>query len=308
MNASIRSAFALSTLVLSAPLQAAILNFNFGNPSAAQYYSAQAYAELKGAGDQLLDSGGELRSNSVPVGTASTGGSLASGGTSMAWNTFSALDGFGLARTSASIAVTNANNNNLVAGYNAVASHGQRTQVQFFSQTVPGQVIFTFNVSGTEGTPYGTTLGRFDFLAKPYVPGSGSFFDVFLDPAATSWSGPGTYTYSYAGSIQAPLDLMFYAASGVLIGLQDPNGRGLPPAGASFSAFADYANTFDLAEIALLDENGDPIPEWTLVDLASGQEVFNQDGRLTPVPAPAAAWLMLGALAGLSRLGRRTAA
>ncbi len=190
-------------------------------------------------------------------------------------------------------------------GYNAVASQGTRSQVQFHSYTDPGQVVFTFDVSGSENAPYGTAFGRFDFLARPYVDGSGSFFDVFTDPAAINETGPGTYTFTYTGPIADPLDVMFYSASGVLIGLQDPASGGLPPDGASFMAFADYSNTVNLSLIELFTATGDPITEWSLEDVETGEVIFDQDGRVSAVPAPGSLGLLATGVAGLAGTLRR---
>jgi hypothetical protein len=58
------------------------------------------------------------------------------------------------------------------------------------------------------------------------------------------------------------------------------------PQGGSFSAFANYSNTYELMGIDLFDANDNAINNWTLTDLATGQTVFNQDGRVA-VPEPA---------------------
>jgi hypothetical protein len=287
----------------AAPVQADILEPTFQSPLAAQYYSAQAYAELKTTAGQEIDSGGFTPSSSAPIATLSASGTLVSGGTSMGYSTFSAYDGFGYARASASIQVSNTSG--FVGGYNAVASQGARTQVQLSAPATPGRVEFTFAVTGNELEPYGTALGRLDFLVRPFAAGNGSFFDVFLDPAARKYDGTGTFTYTYTGSIAGPVDILFYTAAGVLVGGDDPNSLGLPPVGSSFSASANYANTVNLTEIAVFDENGDPIPAWSLVDLATDEVIFTEAGRLTPVPVPPALWLLGGALAGLGIRARR---
>jgi hypothetical protein len=290
-------------LAFVAPVQADIVQSTFQSPLAAQYYSAQAYAELKNTSGEGLAGEGFTPSSSVPIATLAASGTLLSGGTSMGYSTFSAYDGFGYARASASIQVTNSSG--FIGGYNAVASQGARTQVQLSAPVTPGRVEFTFAVTGNEFEPYGTALGRLDFLVRPFAAGNGSFFDVFLDPDARKYDGTGTFTYTYTGSIAGPVDILFYSAAGVFVGVDDPDSLGLPPVGSSFSLSSNYANTVNLREIAVFDEDGEPIPEWSLVDLATDEVVFTEAGRLTPVPVPPALWLLGGALAGLGIRARR---
>lgn len=305
---AIRRCLALvaGAVAVAGPAHAEILQLTFQSPQAAQYYGAQAYAELKNTSGDGLAEEGFTPSSSAPIATLSASGTLVSGGTSMGYSTFSAYDGFGFARTSASIQVTNSSG--FIGGYNAVASQGARTQVQLSAPTTPGRVEFTFAVTGSESEPVGTALGRLDFLVRPFAPGNGSFFDVFLDPAARKYDGTGTFTYDYTGSIAGPVDILFYSAAGVFVGVNDPNSLGLPPVGSNFSLSSNYANTVNLTSIAVFDESGDPIPEWSLVDLATDEVVFTEAGRLAAVPAPPALWLLGSALMAFGiRAGRNQA-
>lgn len=249
------SLFMVSSAVLVSgmtPAAAAVLSWNFGNPADDQYFTAQGYAEIKSAGDVVLDDAGLRHNDSIPLYEVSESGILGANGTSVSYSAYATLDGFGLGRAAATLQVSDAINLN--GAYNAVASLGSRTQVQFYSGDTPGQAVFNFSVTGTSVAPYGSAIGRMDFLARPFTSGSGSFFDVFTDPAAMNGTGPGNYSFTYIGSLANPLDVMFYSAAVVLIGLQDPANLGLPPNGATFSASANYANSVTLTQAGLMHQ------------------------------------------------------
>ncbi|MBI5720355.1 MAG: hypothetical protein HZC37_21985 [Burkholderiales bacterium] len=301
-------ALLLPAALLTAPLwpmataAAAAITVNNGDPMAAQYYHSQAYGEIKDAAGNILAQGGRFANDSIPVGPAAESGSLGAGGSGLTYNTSATLDGFASARTFASADVSNAGAG---YGYNVVGSQGSRTQASFSSAATPGRVEFNFDVSGTQSTPpYGITLGRLDFLARSFTPGAGSFFDVFGTDALHA-VGAGSYTFTYVGSTASPLDILFYAAAGVV------QQYGSVPAGASYSGFADFASTFNLMSINLFTADGLRIDDWTLTDLATNQVVFDEDGRVTAqVPEPATWALVPFALLALAGRGctRRKAA
>lgn len=296
----LRAGVLFSALGLTAgAASAAIIGINNGNPLAAQYYLSQAYGEIKDeTGNNELAGGGRTVNDSVPVGPANESGSLSASGSGLTYNTSATLGGFASATAYASISVTNS-----VAGfgYNAVASQGSRTQGYFSSTQTPGRVVFNFAISGNQSNSYDLALGRLDFLARAFTPGSGSYFDVF-EPGALAAVGAGNYSFTYIGSTASPLDILFYAAAAVVT--QEPYGD--VPGGVNFTAFADFASTFNLTSIELYEAGGQRITDWTLTDLATNQVVFDQDGRVTAqAPEPATIALLGLGLAGLGFTRRR---
>jgi hypothetical protein len=283
--------------VLAAPHYggATIITVNNGNVLAPQYYNSQAYGEIKDSSGNNLTDGGRIADDSVPVGADSQSGTLTASGATSVYSTFAALDGFASARASASVAVTNSGPG---FGYTAVASQGARTQGLFSSVLTPGRVVFHFSLSGNASTSYGIALGRLDFLARPFVGGAGSFFDVFGAEALHA-VGPNTYSFEYIGSTANPLDILFYSAAAVV--------ADNVPTGTSFNGSADFASTFNLTSIALFTAQGAPITDWSLTDLATNQVVFDQNGRVpSAVPEPSSLALVMLGLAGLAVVRRRT--
>ena len=91
----------------------------------------------------------------------------------------------------------------------------------------------------------------------------------------------------------------------MLVGADDPAQGELPPDGADFTLFANYATTF---EITAIDAAGALITEWSMQDLATRQVVFNQDGRVTSAaPVPGTPALLALGMAGAGLASRRRA-
>ncbi|MBI1371050.1 MAG: hypothetical protein GC162_20655 [Planctomycetes bacterium] len=271
--------------------QAVLISNDNGNPMAAQYFHLQAYAEIKEPAGNILNEAGRTGSSSGNLPIASESGTISASGSSLSYSAFAALDAFGHARVAATASITNSVAN---FGYNVVASRGSRTQAFFSSAQTPGRVVFNFTVTGTESSPFGLALGRVDFLARAFTPGSGSFFDVFGSDALHA-VGAGTYSFTYTGSTASPLDILFYAAAGVIT--QDAG----VPGSTNFTGFANFANTFNLTSIDVFDTDDQPIDEWTLMDAATNAAVFNQDGRISAIPEPATLALLVPIAAAFFR-------
>lgn len=277
--------------------QAAVVSINNGDPNAAYYYGLQTYGEIKDNSGNNLQEGGLIQNGIAPIGPSNQNVPLSQSGSSLTSVTSASLSGFARAHTSASAQVSNASS---TLGYTSIGSYGFRTQVQFNSAATPGRVVFNFNVSGSYSAPAGGALVRLDFLADG--SSSGNFFDVFGGSAMHA-AGAGNFQFTYIGSTATPLDIMFYAAAGALIG----GNTGFPSAtdGANFTTFADFSNTFDLTSIELYDQNDQLIPQWTLTDQSSNALVFDQNGRIeAAVPEPGTLAILsvgLGLLAAARR-------
>lgn len=297
---NLKAVTALSVLMSFAVVPAAmagVISINNGDFSASQFYLSQTYGEIKDNNFNNLTDAGKIENSSNPIGASTQSFTLNSSGSTMTSTAYAAQDGFGRVRASASATISNASSS---LGYTTIGSYGMRTQAQFSSAQTPGQVVFNFAVSGTSSIAYGLGVMRLDFLADS--SSSGSFFDVFGGSALHA-TGPGTFSFTYTGSTASPLDILFYAAAGVLIGSPD-----YPDAadGATFTDFVDFSHTFDLTSIDLFTADGTAITDWTMTDLATNQVVFNQNGRIeAAVPGPAGLGLLALGAAGLGVFARR---
>ncbi|MEZ5571642.1 MAG: hypothetical protein R3E64_06415 [Halioglobus sp.] len=220
--------------------------------------------------------------------------------------------GYWTARNAASLNVTNTADEN---GYYAIGAYGSRTTVQFFSpQALADRAVFHWDVSGVESPSNPATCdlpglfddcatGRLDFLATTNT--SLTFNDLFSSSnSPLNVFGPGSYSYNIGGMpLNQVISLMYWSSAFVTLNAnQTVNG-------GTFSGFANYSNTFELASIDLFDANNNLITDWTMVDLATQQTVFNQDGQVRneDIPVPATLMLLLLGLSALRITRRRTA-
>lgn len=248
---------------------------------------------------QHIVNGFDWVSNNAPANGAG-GGSLSVNGAAMSGSGWSAYSGFMASRNFASISVGNAR---VTDDYYLVAGQGGASRVHFNAGTTAAQATFTWTISGTalENGP-GVANSRLDFAAS--TTQLGSWFDIFsLVPVY----GPGTYQFT------APVDadggdvfLYFWSSAYALLQ------HGAAADGANTSLTANFGSTFVLTDVELVDDSGQLLTDWTMTDAATGEALFDQDGRIAGVapapdfvPEPASAWLLAAAGAALATMRRR---
>jgi hypothetical protein len=292
---------AVLAAAIAGPAQAAVTtcgpeSYDFGG---LPRYSSQTFGGIDDSARNNLDLRLGNFTQQTVIASNACNGTLSSSGASMTFEARSENRGFARAGTSVSASITNS-----VGGhyYYSTANWGSRERVLFTSATAPGRIDFVFNVSGTTGGTYALDgddyrNGRLDFLVKQAVT-AGSLLDVFTDPAAQRWFGPGTYTYSYFGPISSALDVWFYTGSGFEVNS--------PTSGKSGTISANFFNTFELVDIALFDSvvGGNEIMGWSLTNETSGQLLFTADGRVE-VAEPGALTVLGFGLLGLAAARRR---
>lgn len=275
------------------------------------FYQNYAYASaLLPSGGFTSDMGnGTLYGSTVAPSALSLNTAFDFGGAHISPVVTTQPGGFFVAHNNAQLSVTNANADN---GYTAQAAYGSRTTVEFFtSGALASRALFHWHVSGTESStnvadcnpPTEFSLcaaARLDFAAT--TDSSKRFVDLFIDPSLNPLSefGAGDYFYDIGGlPLDQVIQLMFWSSTFVNAA------PGKLPQGGEFSLFADYSSTFDLIEIDLFDVNDNEITQWTMVDRATGQTVFNQDGRIAAtIPEPSSITLLAAGIFGLVA-GRR---
>lgn len=248
---------------------------------------------------QHIVNGVDWVSNSTPL-NASGGGSLAVDGAAMSASGWSAYSGFMASRNFASVNVGNAR---VTDDYYMVAGQGGASRVHFNAGTTAAQATFTWTITGTAlANGPGEANARLDFAAS--TTQFGHWFDLF---AGTPVRGPGTYQFT------APVDanggdvfLYFWSSAYALLQ------HGAAADGANTSLTANFGSTFVLTDVELVDDSGQLLTDWTMTDAATGEALFDQDGRIAGVapapdfvPEPASAWLLAAAGAALAMMRRR---
>lgn len=288
-----------AALVLGAAAgaRADIVGIGGGDPDAVPLYRALSFGTINFGGGIL--NGVDYNSNFAPLPMANGSTTIALNGATMTTVGAAAYSGFYAGRNYASISVSNAN---AADQYYQVAGQGTATSVQFFTpEAAAAYATFTWRVSGSTSNPsqvgnttcstpipepgcFPAATGRLDFGASTRADAVWShlFFDPEDKLETITRFGPGTYTYRLPIEELGEVIRLFYWSSAYA-----QVNAGEAPAGSSFTLTADYYNTVVLEEVQLFDASDTPLSDWTMRDLTSGDDVFNQSGRLAAVlPAP----------------------
>jgi hypothetical protein len=208
--------------------------------------------------------------------------------------------GFFAAKNYAQISVDNAQEQ----GYLIQSSHGTHTTVEFFSpDALPVRSVFHWTITGNASSSSSSVYAgmQLRFLAGHY-PTTG-FYDFFSLPGMFT-DTVGNISYNLPLTLNQPIDLFYHSVA--FISLNDT--EAINVAGGTFSAEADFANTFIMDRIDLYDTNDALITNWTMTDRASGQVMFTQDGRTAAASgasAPEPGTLLFLALGGTLVLIKR---
>ncbi len=190
-------------------------------------------------------------------------------------------------------------------GYYVQATAASWTKMTFVSpeSVSDPSAIFHWHVEGTPTANFGTANSRLDFAVE--AGGVSNVQDVFNQTNRLEQFGAGDYAYNTGIAVGTPLDFLFWSAAYWEV---DPNVlQTLGTGHENITGTAAYMDTFNLDSIQLINGNGSPITQWSLLD-QYGKVIFTQDGRAPTVPEPGTlAFLGTGALTAVSLLRRRRA-
>lgn len=294
MQANIKTLFLAGAAAFAAlPASATLVSSGGGDFGVVPMYRALAFGTVNFDLDNNWINGIDYVSNVVPLPLAQGNGTINANGATLSHAGASAFSGFYAGRNYASISVTNANANDL---YYEVAGQGTSTSVQFFdASAAAAYATFTWRMTGSTSNPsniqpacvidyvtcFPTATGRLDFAAT--TDQTKVWNDLFADPNfGITEFGPGVYTFNLPIQSLGDVIHLFYWSSAFT-----QVNAGYVPQGSNFTLSANYFNTFVLEQVGLFDSNNNPIPQWTMKDLVTDQEVFDETGRLAPLgPAP----------------------
>lgn len=189
--------------------------------------------------------------------------------------------GFWSAGTHAEGSVTNAYaGSDNASGFYVIGGMGSWTRHRFVSpESLSGPFSrFHWRVSGTSSYNAGIAQSRLDFAVTPVtagVTGFNDFYNTSIVPNRLTEFGPGSYTYHTAIALDTPLDFLFWSSA-----YWQVNRGEVPATPGNLFGLAEFMSTFELESVELFNGDGTLVSTWGLVDEATGQEVFNQNGRV----------------------------
>jgi len=179
-------------------------------------------------------------------------------------------------------------------GFYVLGGMGSHTQHRFVSpESLTGPYsVFNWEVTGNSDTNVGTARSRLDFAVTQNAVMFDDFYNASLVPERLTEYGPGQYSYQTAIALDTPLDFLFWSSAYWEVLPDELAALGGP---VDIYGSADFMSTFHLASIDLFNEDGTPVRNWSLLDEATGDAVFTQNGRVgdpVVVPEPGTAVLI----------------
>lgn len=286
-----------------------------GDSNIAPYYQVHTYSAVRDhAGslpDFLVANEGLFTSSNSTIFPQTEVDTFTVNGATVTSRSSATPGGFYLSRNAASLSISNANAQD---GYYSLGGFGSMTTVQFFSaEAEASRASFRWRVTGGEtATPVGSCMPEsdiFDLCATARIDFAATnaadvdFFDLLNGNhgGVMTEFGTGEYSYNIAGfPLGDVITLGYWTSAFVQI-----NPNQLAQGADAFYA-ADYTSTFELLGVDLFDSTDQLITDWTLVDLTTGETVFDSDGRIAvSVPEPGSLVMLVVGLLGIGFASRK---
>jgi hypothetical protein len=173
-------------------------------------------------------------------------------------------------------------------GYYVSGALGTFTQHRFISpETLTGPYgKFNWHVTGDISSNLGRADSRLDFAV---TQGATSLFDIYnpaITPNLMTEFGAGNYSYTTGVALNTTLDFLF--ASSAFWQVTPADLATLGSGTKTIFGEASFMSTFTLDSIELFNGDGTRVNTWSLLDEATGQAIFNQNGRVVALDATSA--------------------